>query len=631
MMKKKGLGIVVIVLSVVCLLWASASVALAGTSPSQEPPSPTVSLENLEPPYPTTNSPVTSTPPPQPTTAQAGTTAEPSSPTPTPTPTSQTALDKVVNTIKSGAKIIFDPSSSVKSLASNMLKDTFKDIDSFLESLLGQTAGWVWRMLTHTPSGGIYSTAAKPFSAIGIILFVPMAVLRLVWHQKRLLVGENDTLVAAALDIVTAAIMVLGVGVFVDWVAEKTYALVAVVWGKIGVQNASLFLNQSIGQMFGSAASQTLGMLLFGGLILFGGILAFLAFGIAFVSIHGLFYVLVALGPIVFTLGMLPPFGWLKRLWWIAFGATVLTPFVGAAAIGALVFALNPSFGTDLMFVKYLIRGVWLWAAAGMMWSLLGIITRFTLAVSLQMAQKLMSSAVAAVGGLTVGGALAGGGSAASLGSGEGGLGGAIGLGGATGGGGNGGGTGGAVGGGAEASTSGNDTLSPAEHFEKAAEHTLQAGRFAALSQVPGLGGLNTVASYHRTLADVHRLKAFAGARGGRGNGSNGGTGGGDEAVSAPHSVAQSLFAKVDGGTADDYSEALNAVQSRLQGVEDPELGLVMPQLWSRQNGEQASLAAGLAALYRKEPQLFDNLQGNQERWFEIKSKAQSLIGDAKG
>ena len=92
-----------------------------------------------------------------------------------------------------------------------------------------------------------------------------------------------------------------------------------------------------------------------------------------------------------------------------------------------------------------------------------------------------------------------------------------------------------------------------------------------------------------------------------------------------PHSVAKSLFAQM-GGDAGAYEETLQAVQSRLRGVEDPSVGPVTPQLWSETNDERASLAAGLAALYRKEPQLFDDVKGNPDRWLEIKAKAQKMV-----
>ena len=510
------------------------------------------------------------------------------SPTPapvsTPTPTPQAK-----------APVVFDPSGSLKGLATGMMRDTFKDIDGTLEDFLNKVIGWVWKLATTTPDGGLYSTAAKPFSAVGVILFVPMAVLRLVWHQKRLLVGENDTLVNVAFDIIAAAVMVLGVGVLTDWTAEKVYALISVITGKIGIHGMLPQSWQSAGQALGAMASESVGMLLFSGFLLLGGILAFLAFGMAFLAVHGLFYILVALGPIVFTIGMLPPFGWMKRLWWMGFGATVLTPFIGTAALGAFALVLSPNFGGDVLAIKFIIRMVWLWAAAGMMWSLLGVITRFTFAASLQAAGKIVSSATRAIGGLTTAGALAGAtglGGLSNLGTGLATQNTAANVG--------------------QAATAGGTAASPAEHLEQAAEHVARAGVFNALSSVPGLGGLRAMAGYHRTLADVHRMQAFAG-----------GKRSGGKPAALPHSAAQSLFSKVGGSGS--YDDALNAVQSRLQGIEDPEIGPVMPRMWSEQNDSHASLAARLAVLYQQEPQLFEGVQDNPDRWFEIKTKAYNL------
>ena len=89
------------------------------------------------------------------------------------------------------------------------------------------------------------------------------------------------------------------------------------------------------------------------------------------------------------------------------------------------------------------------------------------------------------------------------------------------------------------------------------------------------------------------------------------------------------MFSKIGGGG--NYDDALSAVQSRLQGVEDPEIGPVMPRMWSEQNGQHASLAARLAALYQQEPQLFEDVQSNPDRWFEIKAKAYGLPIRGKG
>ena len=395
------------------------------------------------------------------------------------------------------------------------------------------------------------------------------------------------------------------------------YTLTGVVLEKIGVHGLML-QSESLGQLFGAVQSEAFGLLLFGGLALLGGILAFLAFGMAFLAVHGLFYILVALGPIVFTIGMLPPFGWTKRMWWMGFVATMLTPFVGTAALGAFALVLSPNFGGDLLFLKFIIRMIWVWAAAGMMWSLLGVMTRFTFAASLQAAGKIVSSATRAIGGLTTAGALAGAtglGGLSGLSTGE-----ATGTGGAP---------AGANGEGAAPGENGGSravgsAASLAEHFERAASHTLQAGRFSALSQVPGLGGVRAAAMYHRTLADAHRMRAFAGSKPqGKGAGGNG------ETVETPHSAAQSLFSKIGGGG--NYDDALSAVQSRLQGVEDPEIGPVMPRMWSEQNGQYASLAARLAALYQQEPQLFEDVQSNPDRWFEIKAKAYGLPIRGKG
>ena len=589
-------------------LFGSAVAAYADAPVSQPPdtvpgPGPT----RQSPPYPTAL--VRPTPAPQPdgeTSSVGGVSEDDNAPTPTPEPG---VLESIGNLVGAGTQVIFDPTGSIKDLASDMLKDTFRDIDGSLESILSQVIGWTWKLITTTPDGGLYSTAARPFSAVGIILFVPMAVLRLVWQQKHTLTGERDSLLQVAFDIVGAAVMVLGIGAFVDWTATKVYTLTGVVLGKIGVHGMLLQPGQSMWQMMGSAASESIGLLLFGGILFLGGILAFLAFGMAFAAVHGLLYILVALGPIVFTIGMLPPFGWMKRLWWMGFGATVLTPFIGSAALGAFALVLSPNFGGDALLVKFVIRIIWLWAAAGMMWSLLGVITRFTFSASLQAVGKIAGSAAAAVGGLLTGGALAAGGAAALGGGAAAGAAGGAAAG------------GGGVAGGGSGAVAGSAASPAAKHLESAVQHTLQAGKLSAFSQIPGLGGLRAAAMYHRTLADVHHL------RGMRGRVSEYVDPSLDKPQPSPHSAAESLFSQIDGGDFASYYEALNAVQKQLQGVEDPALGgPVMPLMWSQQNGEHASLAAGLAALYRQEPQLFEGLQSNPDRWFEIKAKAQGLL-----
>lgn len=498
-------------------------------------------------------------------------------------------------------------SSILMKLATQLLQGTFQDIANSLTGIFNAVNQWVIGLLTDSIDN-LYTKAGKPFRAIGVALFVPFSVLRLIWHQKRQIAGENDTLLAAVMDIVGAAIMVLATASLMDWAAKKVFALTGMALAQLGAGS----LAQSVGlDQFLAMAANSIGMLLFSALVALGGILAALSFGLAFVAVHGMFYILTALGPIVFTVALLPPLGWLRRLWWMGFGAIVLTPFVGAAALGALGFLVSANFGGGWALGTFIVRLVWLWAAAGVMWSLLFMLTRFTFGAVGQIAGRLATGAIAAVTGLMTTGALTGitaGASGAALGAGAGMAGSALGV------------------------------------TEAAVTHMAKAHAFQALGNLPMVGkAFRAAAGYHRTLADVHRLRAMGGEI-------TGGWGGGNEAKTwwwgnvgggtwQPLRTAFETFQSLGGQEEKKAFQAtLREIQEKLQDVHDPDLnGPVQPLFWAEYDDKaRAPLAGALAAMYH-DPNyrsLFEQLSHTEnpaDVWFQqIKPQAEALL-NSKG
>ena len=512
------------------------------------------------------------------------------------------------------AVVSFDPSQSLHDLIMDLLIGIFHDMDGDLADFLADLEGALWKALLNTHDGGLYTTAAKPFSAVALILFVPFSILRVVWYNKNHLAEQRDSLLAVALDILGAAIMILAVGPLVDWTSQKVAQLSMLATTKVMVHGA---VPQHLGmEEMLAAATDSVSLLILTGFVVLGAIFAVAGMLTAILAVHGIYYILVALGPIIFVLGLFPLLRWLNRLWWYAFGAVLLVPFLGAAAMGALGYIFSLNFGVDVIGVKMIIRIVWLWSAAGLMWSLLGMMTKFTIGVTTQMASKLVTGVAATAGGL-----LAAGGVAASAG-GLGGLGSLGGLGGLLGGGGGSAGAeagmgmasgaGGAAGSSAaEAATGGAMAGSSGDLLSGAANHTLRAGFFDALSNIPGLGGLRAAGGYHRTLASAMRLKASSAAAAGKAAAE----------PLKPHVIASQAFTMLTGNSSPGaYQATIEAVKKALgSGIEDPELGPVNPVAWSRSGDPNlASLAGALAAVYSETgPTFFEN-----SSWTDIRAAA---------
>lgn len=512
----------------------------------------------------------------------------------------------------------WNPGEALAELVREMIKSLLGDLDEKLEGWLVDIANFSWDVMFTSHGEGMFTTAAKVFTGVGVILFIPAALLRVVWYHKQQLVDGSDSLISVALDIVFSAVVVLGIGPFMDWVFRSENALVSMVLKK--ALDGGLPQHLGIEEMY-ALMSNSIASLFFLGPLLFGGILALLGLIAAFFAVQGVYYVLMALAPVVFPLGMFPPLGWTKRLWWMGFGAVLLAPFVGAAALAALVFLGSVNFGIDILFVKYVIRMVWLWSAAGLMWTLIFMLTKATIATSMELAGRVAKGVADIAGGLLGAAAIAG----------TAGVGGAGLLGGALGGGAGAGGAavaGGAVGSGATtdagatAAVGGDAVAGGHENFaslmDDAASHAAQAGVAEALSRVPGLGAaMRPVATYHRTLSNVARLNAMGQSRPRR-------SGGAEEADKystgvVPYASAEDAFRQAGGDG--DFHAHLNAVQERFGSAVDEDGAPVAPKMWAQYTDDpKASLAGALAALHA---------QGEitpETDWATAKMKAQSLL-----
>jgi len=542
------------------------------------------------------------TPPPEPAPPppDASATPEPS-PEPSPAPTPATGA--------SGASVNYtlNPEGSLEELVTKLVEGMLGDTAMGFLNMNDRTASAAVRLLTHTLGSGLYTRAGRTFSLAGGILFVPMAILRLVWLQKRSLTGESDSPWAAALDILAAAAFIAGMGPLMDWLYEKTFALSALVF-TTSLGQGDFFLPGNANEVLGFM-QQGVASLFFGGFVALGELIATLGLAAAFFAIHGMFYVLMALGPIVFALALLPPLQFLRRFWLYGLGGVILAPFVGGAALAASASIRRIDFGTDLLMLRFVIRMVWGWTAAGLVWSLVAMLSRAGLATAVSMGRATLSGITRTLTGVGLMAAGAGAGGLAGA------LGGMGGVGPLTGGGsGSGGGTPGGTGGGSvlsDAQGGGDDAAA------RVFRHGMRAAAFQAWSGLPLVGSLaRGGAAYHRTLAQAAARTARPQK---------------DAGPSRAQSFTQAfeVYEALTGDPSEArFRHALKRVEILLGNAEDEE-GRITPSLWVQyEDHPNASLAGALAAMWsnpKRREWMRDTLKerGPREGWALIRQMAE--------
>jgi len=373
--------------------------------------------------------------------------------------------------------LIFPAETISEALAGIFDKAADKEVRAMSEEVARWTS--VIGEIVQAPSQGDYSTVAQSSLPVAAALAPALFLLRLALYHWGRLLGDDDSGLRVIGDWVTAGVLALASGPFLDLIVRLGWWMVGKVIGETGALAISFVENTTATSILLGLANQTfLGSLLNIGLSI-GSLLAIGGMLFAFASANAVLFILAVLAPPLAIASVLPQATWLRSLWMKAVVLIALLPIVAGGVFKAGM-AASTWMGQQGI-LSAILRVIWLWGATGLLLSLAGILGKMTISTTadafggmIKAAQQVVSIGMLAASGVGAAGA------------------GAIGAAGATG-----------------AGTSTTSTalggLNGAEaamgHLNAAQQLTQQAGNLEAM-------GLRAPAAYNRSLAHGHELAA---------------------------------------------------------------------------------------------------------------------------
>jgi len=348
-----------------------------------------------------------------------------------------------------------------------------------------QTAEWATVIgdVIQAPNDGFYEVIATSSLPTAAALAPAIFLLRLMLYHWGRLMGEDDSPVRVIGDWVTAGLLAVVAGPFLDLLTSLSWWISGSVLGETGQLARAFVMSMSVPSTIGGMLKFTF----FSSFIIMGvaimGLLTAAGMAMAFAAANAAMYIMAVIAPFVAVVGAVPHMRWLRSLWIKGTSIVALMPIVAGGIFKASTLAANPFLpGGGLLSV--LVRLLWMAGAVGFLLSLAGILGKFTISATVGAAGK----AVGAVKGIaTIAAAVGTGGASAAAGAGAGvtaGSGAAAGT---------------AAGGGVSAASSG--LSSAAQHLETAQSHTQKGAMLGAT-------GFQGLAQYHRSQAQMHSLAA---------------------------------------------------------------------------------------------------------------------------
>lgn len=265
---------------------------------------------------------------------------------------------------------------------------------------------------THVARSGLKTAAA---------LAPALFLLRLaLYHWSKLLGDGNDTPMVVVGDWLTAGLLAVISGPFLDLVARLGWWMCRV--GAIGEASelAARFVTLMTAPAFLNITSVIPGLVFIQSLIgigmTFAAILAMAGLLFAFTSAQAALFVLAILGPGVAVAAVIPQMRWLRSLWLKGVVLISLLPLIAGGIFKAAVSVAGSLSQGGL--VLSLVRLLWLFGATGALLSLSGILAKMTLSASGEAAKKAFGVAKGLVATAALAAATGGIGAAAGAGGG---------------------------------------------------------------------------------------------------------------------------------------------------------------------------------------------------------------------
>ena len=284
--------------------------------------------------------------------------------------------------------------------------------------------------VVQAPSKGSYSDVARSSLPVAGSLAVALFILRLTMYHWNRLLGESDSPLQVLGDWLTAGVLAIVCGPFLDMIVRLGWWAMAAVLGETSAL-ASQFLDVMVLQSFVPSIQLSGTVVFLQGLVAIalglGALLALAAMIFAFGVAQSTLYVLAVLGPSFAVASVIPEMKWLRSLWIKGVVLVAIMPIMAGGIFKAGILAstyLGVSGGVGLM--SGMIRILWMFGAAGLLLTATGVLGRITLGSAAETLGKMwdvakgIAGTVALVGGVVAtGGAAAAGGGAAVAGGGE--------------------------------------------------------------------------------------------------------------------------------------------------------------------------------------------------------------------
>jgi hypothetical protein len=432
-------------------------------------------------------------------------------PTPTPTPGGGGGITEIFH------NIIFPLDTISKSLG-RIFSDAFKGENEQLV-LDYATCYQAIGEIIQTPSAGVYARVAQSSWPVAAALAPALFILRIALYHWSRLVGEEDSARRAAGDILTALVLAVVCGAFLDLIVRLGWWMTGAAVGEAGSLAMDFYKSLSfVDAIQGLAETASLSFML--PLIFIavelGALLAAAGMLMAFAAANAGLFLLAVVGPSIAVTGALPQMRWMRSLWIKAVSVIALLPLVAGGIFKASIYMSSILVPGGVL--ALLIRLMWLWGATGAMLSLAGILGKMTITTTADAAGQMVKAVADVAGMIAVGAATGGAGLAAGAG--------AMGAGAAGGAGGLAAGAGGA--GGLAAGAGGGEAagLASASSHLGAAQDLNTIGGYAQAFGLKGTAGLSRTLSSGESLAArqaelTSRMGRLGGAEMGRGGGNN--------------------------------------------------------------------------------------------------------------
>ena len=336
-------------------------------------------------------------------------------PTPTGTPTPPGGGSVVTNISQIFHHLVFPAETISEALTGIFDKAAEKETRQMSE----EVARWTGVMgeIIQAPSQGDYSRVAQSSLPVAAALAPALFLLRLALYHWGRLLGDDDTGLRVVGDWVTAGVLAIAAGPFLDLVIRLGWWMVGKVVGETGLLAMEFVKSTTATSLVLGLANLTfLGGLLSIGLSL-GSLVAVAGLLFAFAASNAVLFILAVLAPPVAIASVLSQARWLRSLWIKAVLLIALLPIVAGGVFKAGLSASSMFDQQGLL--SAVIRLIWLWGATGLLISLAGILSKMTLTASVEAFGGMVKAAkqIISIGALAASGIGAAAGAGAGVGA----------------------------------------------------------------------------------------------------------------------------------------------------------------------------------------------------------------------